>query len=82
MAVDVVTAEAVVAFAAGAVTKFEIGIFGVGATAYGAFAGIGLTLTFGSGLARGLLEIDHILPSGTVIVSADLMQTVQQHIAA
>lgn len=65
--VDMIFAEAVVAFAAGTIAEFELGVVGVGAAAYGALAGVSLALCFGVCLFCCFFEINNI---GTALVSA------------
>ena len=58
MIVDMLAAEAMIACAAGAVAKLEIGIVGIGPAADGAFVAIEAVALFAANFGRGLPEVD------------------------
>ena len=80
--IDVVFAEAVVAFAAGAITEFKIGIVSVGAATYGALAGISLALGFGMCLLCCFFEIDNVGAALIAVSAAYRTYNICQHISA
>ena len=72
MVIDVLHAVAVVAVALGAVTKFLVGVVGVGLAADGALVDIALLLL---GLLGGLLEVDG-LAGGLVFDPAEELEEI------
>ena len=77
-----ILAEAMIAFAAGTVTEFKVGIVCVGASAYRALAGVALVLCFGISLLSGFFEIDNVGVASAIAASAQGRDRIQQHISA